>query len=195
MASNIISSTIDESYPVAGIDNDTQGFRDNFSIIKTGLSVASSELTNLQNDTAKLTTENDFNSTRLTDGTLHASTESFLAKSGIVDSQEVNFSEAMYQSLRFGQEAAGQTVQLTLAGFPTDGGRVARFRVQLFGPGTEEVVSVSFNALGGGVIKKSPRWPMVLEVDSAEDPIILEFWSYDGGNSVIYADYHGRFEV
>ena len=38
MASNIISSTIDESYPVAGQDNDTQGFRDNFNIIKTAAS-------------------------------------------------------------------------------------------------------------------------------------------------------------
>ena len=37
MASNIISSTIDDTYPVAGIDNDTQGFRDNFNIIKTWL--------------------------------------------------------------------------------------------------------------------------------------------------------------
>lgn len=195
MASNIISSTIDESYPVAGQDNDTQGFRDNFNIIKTGLSVASSEITNLQNGTAKLTTENDFNGTRLTDGTLHASTESFLAKSGIASSQEINFSQGMYQSLRFAQDLAGQTVQLTLSGFPADGDRVARFRIQLFGPGVEDVVSVSFNALGGGTIKKSPRWPSVIEADSATDPIILEFWSYDGGNSVIYADYLGRFSA
>lgn len=195
MASNIISSTIDESYPVAGQDNDTQGFRDNFNIIKTGLSVASSEITNLQNGTAKLTTENDFNGTRLTDGTLHASTESFLAKSGIAGNQEINFSQGMYQSLRFAQDLAGQTVQLTLAGFPADGDRVARFRIQLFGPGVEDVVSVSFNALGGGTIKKSPRWPSVIEADSATDPIILEFWSYDGGNSVIYADYLGRFSA
>ena len=44
MASNIISDTIDATYPVAGVDNDTQGFRDNFSIIKTGLSTAGSEI-------------------------------------------------------------------------------------------------------------------------------------------------------
>lgn len=195
MASNIISSTIDESYPVAGQDNDTQGFRDNFNIIKTGMSVAATEITNLQNGTAKLTSENDFNGTRLTDGTLHASTESFLAKSGIASNQEINFSQGMYQSIRFAQEAAGQTIQLTLAGFPSDGDRVARFRVQMFGPGVEDVVNVTFNALGGGSIKKSPRFPMALEVDSADDPVILEFWSYDGGNSVIYADYLGRFSA
>ena len=42
MASNIISSTIDGTYPVAGVDNDTQGFRDNFTVIKTGLATAES---------------------------------------------------------------------------------------------------------------------------------------------------------
>ena len=35
MASNIVDTTIDETYPVAGVDNDSQGFRDNFNIIKT----------------------------------------------------------------------------------------------------------------------------------------------------------------
>ena len=48
MASNIISDTIDATYPVAGVDNDTQGFRDNFSIIKTGLNTANSEKSRLQ---------------------------------------------------------------------------------------------------------------------------------------------------
>ena len=40
MASNIISDTIDAAYPIAGVDNDTQGFRDNFQIIKTGLALS-----------------------------------------------------------------------------------------------------------------------------------------------------------
>ena len=48
MASNIISGTIDGEYPVAGIDNDTQGFRDNFSIIKDSLAAAKAEVEDLQ---------------------------------------------------------------------------------------------------------------------------------------------------
>ena len=53
MASNITSGTIDGAYPVAGVDNDTQGFRDNFTIIKTGLATAASEITSLQANTPK----------------------------------------------------------------------------------------------------------------------------------------------
>jgi len=61
--SNIVAVTIDEDFPIAGQDNDSQGFRDNFSIIKSGLSTAASEITNLENTTAKLTEANNFNST------------------------------------------------------------------------------------------------------------------------------------
>ena len=35
MASSINPSNVDGTYPVAGQDNDSQGFRDNFTNIKT----------------------------------------------------------------------------------------------------------------------------------------------------------------
>jgi hypothetical protein len=49
MASNIIPSNIDVTYPVAGQDNDSQGFRDNFTNISSNFSVAATEITQLQN--------------------------------------------------------------------------------------------------------------------------------------------------
>lgn len=48
MTSNIIYGGIDQNYPVAGQDNDSQGFRDNFSYIKDALTVAATEITDLQ---------------------------------------------------------------------------------------------------------------------------------------------------
>jgi len=47
--SNINTNSIDANYPTPGINNSTQGFRDNFSIIKSNLDTASSELSDLQN--------------------------------------------------------------------------------------------------------------------------------------------------
>lgn len=61
MASSIISTTIDETYPVAGQDNDSQGFRDNFTIIKDNFAFAKSEIETLQDNTAKLNVENFYN--------------------------------------------------------------------------------------------------------------------------------------
>jgi hypothetical protein len=50
MTSAINYSAVNTAYPVAGIDNDSQGFRDNFSAISNALSVAKTELTSLQNN-------------------------------------------------------------------------------------------------------------------------------------------------
>lgn len=48
MASNINPNNIDGAYPVAGQDNDSQGFRDNFTNIKTNFQYAEDEITDLQ---------------------------------------------------------------------------------------------------------------------------------------------------
>lgn len=50
MASNINPNNIDGTYPVAGQDNDSQGFRDNFTNIKTNFQIAEDEITDLQNN-------------------------------------------------------------------------------------------------------------------------------------------------
>lgn len=48
MTSRINFNNIDGGYPVAGQDNDSQGFRDNFTNIKNNLRYASEELGDLQ---------------------------------------------------------------------------------------------------------------------------------------------------
>jgi hypothetical protein len=49
MASNINPNNINGNYPVAGQDNDSQGFRDNFTNISNNFSFAATEITALQN--------------------------------------------------------------------------------------------------------------------------------------------------
>ena len=48
MASSINTSNIDGAYPVAGQDNSSQGFRDNFTNVKTNFGYTKSELEDLQ---------------------------------------------------------------------------------------------------------------------------------------------------
>ena len=50
MTSNINPQNIDGAYPVAGQDNDSQGFRDNFTNIRTNFTFAKDEITDLQNN-------------------------------------------------------------------------------------------------------------------------------------------------
>lgn len=61
MASNISTANIDTTFPVAGQDNDSQGFRDNFSQVKTQLDTASTEITTIQTNQAVTNADTDFN--------------------------------------------------------------------------------------------------------------------------------------
>jgi hypothetical protein len=54
MSSNINFSSIDVNYPIAGRDNSTQGFRDNFTSIQAGLQQASTEISSLQAEVSNL---------------------------------------------------------------------------------------------------------------------------------------------
>jgi hypothetical protein len=47
--STINTNGIDVNYPIPGVNNSTQGFRDNFTAIKTNLNTAGTEITDLQN--------------------------------------------------------------------------------------------------------------------------------------------------
>lgn len=47
--SSINTNGMNVNYPVSGVNNTTQGFRDNFSSIKTNLDTAASEISDLQN--------------------------------------------------------------------------------------------------------------------------------------------------
>lgn len=49
MTSSINPNNIDGAYPVAGQDNNSQGFRDNFTNTKTNFQYAANEITDLQN--------------------------------------------------------------------------------------------------------------------------------------------------
>jgi hypothetical protein len=61
MTSAINYLSINENFPVAGQDNDTQVFRDNFDTIKNNFRAAQEEITVLQTVAASVEDDNDFN--------------------------------------------------------------------------------------------------------------------------------------
>jgi hypothetical protein len=54
MTSQINTSNIDILYPIAGQDNNSQGFRDNFAAIQEGLATAATEITALQTNSVQI---------------------------------------------------------------------------------------------------------------------------------------------
>lgn len=203
MASNIISETIDGDYPVAGVDNDTQGFRDNFSIIKNNFAAAKSEIETLQENTAKLNETNNFRGTNINEANFQAVTEQYFPIGGLEPLQtgvDIDFKNGHYQTLVIDES----NVTLNLVGWPdavldTDSTQIAKFTVELRGAGspTGAPRTITWTTRGGGSgtgFKTRSDFPSPFTVDSqntASD--IVEFWSYDGGTTV-YANYIGRFQ-
>ena len=189
MASNIISGTIDGAYPVAGIDNDTQGFRDNFTIIKTGLATANSEITALQDNTAKLNETNDFNGTDITDANFSLNTEKYHNIGTVTTGMNISFLNGPYQSATVNLDEGTSTINFALADWP-ERDHVAKLTVQLLGNDTAKTVTFSVDA--GGTIKYNNTFPSPLTIDSSENPLIIDFWTYNQGTTV-YAEYRGQY--
>jgi hypothetical protein len=193
MASNITSDTIDATYPVAGVDNDTQGFRDNFGIIKQNFQYAATEITDLQNNTARLDSSSNFQGSHIIDAQFETCTESFIAKGNFASGSEISFTEGRYQTIGLSLPAETPSATFQLSNWPSteDENRLAKITVEIKLATAGDSKTVEFTSEGGGTIKKNSSWPGTVTIGST-NPTIFEFWSYDGGETV-YAEYKGLF--
>lgn len=183
MASNIISTTINGAYPVAGQDNDSQGFRDNFTVIKTGLATANTEITTLQTTSAVLNAANTFSGNNQIEGNILKQTEAFYNGGTIVGNTNISFANGHYQTFKI-----AANVTLTLTDWPASG-KLGKMTVHLIGNGGGD--TATFTSLGS-TFRVPTGFTNPTTVDSATQPHIFEFWTYDAGAS-IYGEYKGQY--
>ena len=100
MASNIVPGDIDGTFPKAGQDNSSQGFRDNFSSIKTNLTHARDEIGALQTNKASLNAASNFADNEVTRAKLKDTSETVYSH-GTVGTGNVtlNHENGHYQTL------------------------------------------------------------------------------------------------
>lgn len=116
MASNINPANINGAYPVAGQDNDSQGFRDNFTNIKSNLTFAQEEISNLQLNSVTLGVENDLATTTLKNPILWGATEKVAHLGAKIGAVTIDVSAGDYQDL----EATGN-ISLAFSNWPVTG--------------------------------------------------------------------------
>ena len=192
MTSLINFAAINENFPVAGQDNDTQTFRDNFDTIKTNFSAAKTEITDLQDNAARTDEDNDFLYNVVGSLTLQ---DAYLRKKDygaaiVAGTQDISFKQAMYHVVKFGANTS-----LTFSEFPTGAvdvtglGQIGKATLELYGDGSAR--TITFTTSGGTVIKKSPGFPGSVTVTSATDPVIIEVWQHSA--TVIFMNYLGLY--
>lgn len=116
--------SIDATYPVAGQDNNSQGFRDNFGAIKTGLGQASTEITALQQNAAFLNAANNFGGNTITNAVYNQFYGTFLSLGTVSSNQDINLQNGPFQSVYL-----ANNVTLTFRNWPASGSYAA---VRLF---------------------------------------------------------------
>ncbi len=191
MTSQINIDTIDINYPVAGQDNDSQGFRDNFSSIRSGLATAKSEISDLQTKTilsADLNNgdpvDNDLNGSSINNGyynNFH----------GVVKTQTVNtLTNVDVSAASLHVYTLISNLNFNFVNWPETGYyATVRLHLRSDGSGTW---TPSLYTDQGGVIVYDDNFPAPFELNVNGKHKVIEAWTYNGGNTV-FVKYLGEF--
>lgn len=192
--STINTNGINVNYPVPGVNNNSQGFRDNFASIKTNLNTAGTEITDLQNKVvvksalANTTVNNDMANTLIS----NALTRSFRAStynlgnalSGVVT---VN---ASLGDVQYGTVAGNTTIQFT-GWAPT--GTQSNVQLQLAVSNSSAVISFPSEVTYG--VETLENYANVANTDTVSVPygvtqIDYQFSTVDCGNTITVEPYN-----
>ena len=122
MTSAINPNNINGAYPVAGQDNNSQGFRDNFTNTKTNFEYAASEITDLQNKAVLkssltgTTLNNNMGGSLLSNAQLQDMSATVVALGSVTGSQVIDYAAGPYYTL-----TTTGSVTLSFSNFPTAG--------------------------------------------------------------------------
>ena len=142
MTSAINPNNIDGAYPVAGQDNDSQGFRDNFTNTKTNFEYAADEITDLQNKAvlkAALTggvLDNNMAGSLLSNAQLQDMSETRVALGTISGTATIDYSAGSYYTL-----TTSGSVSLSFTNFSV-AGTASRVRVKITVASTAHTVTL-----------------------------------------------------
>lgn len=113
MASSIVPGDIDGTFPTAGQDNSSQGFRDNFTSIKNNFTTAKNEITSLQDNTAVTNGATSFNDNVVSRAVLKDTSETVYPHTTVSGSITINHENGHYQTL-----TTSGSITLAFTNFP-----------------------------------------------------------------------------
>lgn len=194
MTSQINYTGIDPTFPVAGQDNDSQGFRDNFGAIQTALEVAKTELSDLQTKSvlvAKLspdtgTVVNDLQGSTLSNGI-------YKQLNGVVYNQGTVITNPAYIDLNNGPlQILSLTGDFTLTfrNWPSDN-KFCTVRVHLKSDGNS-TRTATLSTENAGTLHYQSGFPALTLNTNGTSHKVIEAWTYNHG-STVFVRYLGEF--
>ena len=192
MASSINPNDIDGSYPVAGQDNNSQGFRDNFTNIKTNFTSAANEITDLQNKVilksalTGTTLDNNMGGALLYDALIQDFAAQKVTISTTSGAIAVNYASGHYQSI-----TTSGSISLSFSNFPTNG-TYGYVKLQINISNAAHTVtlpsSVTLGVAGIQGISPTPPAAGPYTITFTAGTYELAFGTYNGGTTVTIFD-------
>ena len=191
MASQINPNDIDGAYPVAGQDNNSQGFRDNFTNTKTNFTYAANEITDLQNNVVLkaaltgTTLDNDMGGSTISDAVIRDFACTRVAIGTVSGSQTVNYASGHYQTL-----TTSGSVTLAFTNFPASGNQaflIVRVTVANTAHTLTLPAAVGFSASATSVLGIQGISSNVITF-AATGTYEFQFHTEDGGTSIYLSE-------
>lgn len=182
MTSAISTSSIDESYPIAGQDNNSQGFRDNFNAIKTALNTAKGEIDTLQSGTAKLNVANNFNGVLLEDAEVNKFYGSVRQNGTVSTNSDIDLENGPLQVV-----TVGANISLRFINWP-DSDLYGKIRLHIKNTsGSSKTITLDSQGVTdikfvSGEFTASGSLAQVAVANNTE--VVVEAWTYDNGVNV-----------
>lgn len=194
MASNINPNNIDATYPIAGQDNDSQGFRDNFTNIKTNFEYAETEIDDLQ---AKVvlksaltgsTLDNDMAGALIENAKLQGTRFTKVDTANTTGNVSVDFSAGPYHKIG----TVTGNVNLAFTNLPA-AGNYAEWTVELTQGATQYTVTLpSAVSVGNAVIQGNDANNVV--TFNQAGTYALKFSTSNGGSTVAVEDLYRNLD-
>jgi hypothetical protein len=203
MSSNINPNNIDGYFPIAGQDNDSQGFRDNFTNIKNNLNFAKNEISDLQNKailksplSGTGTVNNSMAGTTLSNVSLNSDSHIFLDHGTIGDPAVTIDYDLDYWLATVHSVTTAGSLNFSLRNFPL--GKFASIRLLV--NVTDNEHTIHFDGISGlngvGRIEGyTPSGQLITFSSASSFPqvFMFEISSPDGGSTINVVDlFRGR---
>jgi hypothetical protein len=187
MTSQINPNNIDGNYPVAGVPNNTQGFRDNFANTKTNFQYAADEIDELQSKAVlKAALDGTTLDNNLNDNVIYAAQLRDISYSQVTLTQpsgsvNLDFSAGNFQSIPL----SSGSVSLSFSNWPAAGtAGVLRFSIGISNPAHTLTLPAAVNIGTEGIQGYSANVITFVETGTYE----FEFSTNNGGSSITIVD-------
>ena len=178
MASKIVPGNVDGTYPKAGQDNSSQGFRDNFSAIKTNFTEAQTEIEDLQRNKANLNSSSDFADNEVTRAKFKDTAETVYLHGTTGGAVTLNHENGHYQTLTVTADTT-----FTITNFPASGSLGRIILDVTVAPSSTGVLTFPSAVIKADNVQGSDGTSD--QITTGLGRFLFEFLSPDGGTTIL----------